>query len=270
MAFAANDTTVVSFSCQLNVVNASPQQGSLSSGSTFAEAIQFNEPFNCTSPQTMAWLLPGQWTFQVEATDAAGNKAPPMTSSWQVAVESSITSIRLTAGPILKIPKREVTFSFVTLNSAGGDAAAPSTECSLVPGVGIPPSQWAPCPSGSVSYGQPDDGDYTFAARAVGDASSPQPGSLPSTWAVSTFNVDSTPPTLSWTAGPTEGQAVSETTVTFEFTLSEEGSTAKCKYVFYLIDLMCTHKNNHTYCSQIHSFQIMNERNPNTPSQRTQ
>ena len=252
MAFSANDTTDVTFSCQLNVANASPQQGSLSSGSTVALPVQFGEPFNCTSPQTMAWLLPGQWTFQVEATDAAGNAAPPMMESWQVVLEPPGTHIRLTAGPILKIPKREVQFSFVTLG--GGDVA---TECSLVPGVGTPPSQWTPCPTGSVSYGQPNDGDYTFAARAVGDASVAQPGSLPSTWAVSTFNVDSTPPTLNWTAGPTGGRAVSETTVTFEFTLSEEGSTAKCKYVFRNLKKIRIHIFDYVSSSFIQSFRFV-------------
>jgi hypothetical protein len=230
MTFGAEDTTSVSYTCRVSVANASPQQGEIVSGSSVAIPVQQGTSYNCTSPQTLAWLLPGQWTFAVEATDAAGNKATPVSAVWTVDVASTTQpSVRVTAGPVLKIPKREVKFSLATL---GGDGSA--TECSLV-GVGAGgagatiPSEWSSC-ANSVSYGQPSDGDYLFAARVVGDASTPQfGGGLPSTWAVSTFSVDSTPPTVNVTNGPTGGRAVSDTTVTFEFNLSEEGSTAQCK-----------------------------------------
>lgn len=230
MAFGAEDTTSVSYTCRANVQGPSPQQGDIVSGTSVVIPVEPNVPYNCTSPQTLAWLLPGQWTFEVEATDAAGNKAQPVAASWNVETTTAGPSVRVTSGPILKIPKREVEFSLVTLGGADGAA----TECSLV-GIGAGgasgtvPSEWSSC-STSVSYGQPNDGDYLFAARVVGDASAPQPGvGLPSTWAVSTFNVDSTPPIVELTSGPSDGRAVSDSSVTFEFSMNEEGSTATCK-----------------------------------------
>lgn len=229
MTFGANDTTPVSYTCRVSVQGASSQQGDLVSGTSVAIPVEPDVLYNCTSPQTLAWLLPGQWTFAVEATDAAGNKAQPVGASWNVENYAAGPSVRVTSGPILRIPQRDVEFSLVTL---GGGGAA--TECSLVEigaggAAGTIPSEWSSC-STSVSYGQPSDGDYLFAARVVGDASAPQQlgGVLPSTWAVSTFNVDSTPPTVNLTSGPSGGRAVSDTTVTFEFSLSEEGSTAIC------------------------------------------
>ncbi|KAL4540584.1 hypothetical protein Ndes2526A_g03556 [Nannochloris sp. 'desiccata'] len=229
MTFGANDTTPVSYTCRVSVQGASSQQGDLVSGTSVAIPVEPDVLYNCTSPQTLAWLLPGQWTFAVEATDAAGNKAQPVGASWNVENYAAGPSVRVTSGPILRIPQRDVEFSLVTL---GGGGAA--TECSLVEigaggAAGTIPSEWSSC-STSVSYGQPSDGDYLFAARVVGDASAPQQlgGVLPSTWAVSTFNVDSTPPTVNLTNGPSGGRAVSDTTVTFEFSLSEEGSTAIC------------------------------------------
>jgi hypothetical protein len=228
MTFGANDTTPVSYTCRVSVQDASPQQGDIVSGTSVAIPVEPNVPYSCTSPQTLAWLLPGQWTFAVEATDAAGNKAQPVTASWNVVTATAGPSVRVASGPLLRIPKREVEFSLVTLGGGG------ATECSLVRvGAGGAaetfPSEWSSC-STSVSYGQPNDGDYLFAARVVGDAAAPQlGGGLPDTWAVSTFNVDSTPPTVNLTSGPSGGQAISDTSVTFEFTFSEEGSTATCK-----------------------------------------
>jgi Subtilase family/PA domain len=241
MTFAGNDMTPVSYTCRVSVQGASSQQGDLVAGTAVAVPVQQGVFYNCTSPQTLAWLLPGTWNFAVEATDSAGNKAQAVTTSWTVNEGSTTSrSVRVTAGPILKIPKREVEFSLAVLEPDTGGATISSaasttpTECSLV-GVGSAgiggtvPSEWSSCTS-SVSYGQPSDGDYLFAARVVGDASLPQLGvGLPSTWAVSTFSVDSTPPTVNLTAGPSGGRAVSDTTVTFEFSLSEEGSTATCK-----------------------------------------
>ena len=121
------------------------------------------------------------------------------------------------------------------MTTLGPDAASYPIECALVTGTASLPSQWSNC-TNTVSYAQPDDGDYTFTARVIGDTSlataatvAGQLSTLPPTWAVSRFAIDSTPPTANFTSGPIDGKAVPDTTVTFEFTLSEEGSTAQCK-----------------------------------------
>ena len=232
MTFTANDTTTVSFVCTVDLDDASSQQSNVISGSVVALPIQLGKPFNCTSPQTVSWMLPGRWKFSVEATDAAGNRAAPSLESWEVSLDPTVRYVRLLSGPILKIPKREVKFSMTTL---GPDAASYPIECALVTGTASLPSQWSNC-TNTVSYAQPDDGDYTFTARVIGDTSlataatvAGQLSTLPPTWAVSRFAIDSTPPTANFTSGPIDGKAVPDTTVTFEFTLSEEGSTAQCK-----------------------------------------
>lgn len=49
--------------------------------------IKLSQAYNCTSPQTFHWLLPGQWQFEVVGTDAAGNAAPALAYSWNVAFD---------------------------------------------------------------------------------------------------------------------------------------------------------------------------------------
>lgn len=51
--------------------------------------------YNCTSPQTFHWLLPGQWGFEVVGTDAAGNAAAPLSLAWAVAFDSAKQYTRL-------------------------------------------------------------------------------------------------------------------------------------------------------------------------------
>ena len=105
-----------------------------------------------------------------------------------------------------------------------------ATECALVQGAaGSAPASWAACAS-PAKYALPADGGFTFLARVVGDpaAGPTADGAYPDTWAVSTFAVDSTPPTVAITEGPGNGAAVGSQDVTFAFQLSEEGGTASC------------------------------------------
>ena len=227
LAFNGSDTTAVSYQCTVSVSNTSSQQSTVVAGSAVAAPIQINQPFNCTSPQTVAWLFPGQWTFQVTGADAAGNVAAPVTASWAVGLDPTINYARITTGPVLKIPKQDVAFTLVVVGPGAGTVAG--TECALASGKFSIPSSWAACPNGSVSYGQPVDGDYVFAARVVGDTSVAVEGApLPPTWATSSFTVDSTPPSITQTNGPTQGSAIDQTSVTFEFTLSEEDAKTNC------------------------------------------
>jgi hypothetical protein len=46
--------------------------------------LTLGEPFNCTSPQLLHWLLPASWSLSVVAADPAGNQAPPQATTWDV------------------------------------------------------------------------------------------------------------------------------------------------------------------------------------------
>lgn len=224
--FSANDATAVVLQCQVTLSGAAPQQGPVTTGSFTSTPVQLGQWFNCTSPQTLAWMLPGAWTFSVLGTDAAGNQAKPTTASWQVGLDPSKHYVRIIDGPILAIPKREVLFDFLALPDSGGAGI----ECSLANGGPVAqPSEWKACTS-PVSYGQPSDGNYTFFARVQGDQTVPAPGATtPDTWAMSTFTVDSTAPTVNISSGPTQGEAVPDSTITFDFVVSEEGSSTQCQ-----------------------------------------
>jgi len=240
--FSANDATSVALQCMVSVDGASPQQGPVVAGSFTAPQINLGKWYNCTTPEYVAWLLPGRWTFSLQGTDAAGNTADPKVVSWTVQYNQDLKYTRVLEGPILKIPKKEVNYSFAVLP----DGAGAATECALATGGPsmAQPTTWKPCTT-PVSYGQPTDGDYSFFARIVGDPSVPSsvsdmPGSFPETWAVASFSVDSTAPTVTITSGPTNNQAVKDTSVVFDFTVSEEGASTDCEYVVeYLRACVC-------------------------------
>lgn len=230
--FLANDTSVVSMQCQISVGGASPLQSQVIAGSVVASPVALNQWYACTTPQTLGWLLPGQWKFQVIASDAAGNTAAPTVISWAIAYDQSKNYLRVTDGPILTVPKRDITFKFQQFlsPSAGSNVATTlPVECALLSGDTLPASMQSfaqPCTS-PVSYGQPADGPYKFVARLSGDNS--QPGNpIPDTWAVASFVLDSTPPKAVITSGPANNMAVSTHTATFAFTINEEHSTAEC------------------------------------------
>lgn len=230
MSFSATDITAVTFTCSASVNGASPAQGStVAAGSYVAVQRSFGQWFNCTSPFYLTQMLPGNWQFQVVGTDAAGNSANPMSVGWTVAFDSTQNYVRAT-GPVLTIPKEIVQFN---VSGFGPSASSLPFECSLTPGGqwgnGVLPSNWSAC-SKPMSYGQPADGNYTFAARVVGDPAAPSSsGDLPSTWAVSVFTIDSRPPQVNITSGPTGGAAEGDSAVSFSFEIDKQGSTAVCQ-----------------------------------------
>lgn len=237
--FSAQDITTVSFTCSLTqtVLNSNSRNDSILAGTLVTKPRSSGIPFNCTSPLYIPEMLPGQWQFEVVAKDAAGNVAMPMTQSWTVALPPSTPTLRLTSGPALFVPRTAMQFEFVAFGLQATSSS--NSECYLVPGgtwgVGVSntntASPWSPCTS-PVSYPSlSTDGNYTFAARLVGDASTvaPSTGALPESWAVSVFTVDGTPPVVNITSGPSNGQALDVSTVTVQFAINKPGSTATCE-----------------------------------------
>jgi hypothetical protein len=213
--FSAQDITAVSFMCTLTSSSGSSSSSneSILAGTLVAKSRSSGIPFNCTSPVYIPEMLPGQWQFEVVAMDAAGNVAMPVGQSWTVALPSSSPSLRLTSGPALFVPRTAMKFEFVAFGAAA--SSVNTSECFLSPGgtwgVGVAPpsssssnsnntSPWSPCTSPASYPSLGNDGNYTFAARLVGDPSqvSSSTGTLPESWAVSVFTVDGTPQHYVW------------------------------------------------------------------------
>jgi hypothetical protein len=134
----------------------------------------------CASPRTVGPLMPGEYTFSVRATDAAGNTdATPATRSFAVQPVTPETTI--TFGP-----------SGATNDSSGsfGFSSSPGStfECKL-DGPDTATATYAPCMSPK-AYTFPSDGAYTFSVRAIDSLGVPD-----ATPATRSFVVDTQEPT---------------------------------------------------------------------------
>ncbi|NYE36815.1 hypothetical protein F4692_001948 [Nocardioides cavernae] len=164
----------------------------------------------------------GDWTFQVRATDVAGNEGEP--TSYAFTVDTEKSSVTLTATP--KALGNDATPFF-------GYAADPSTDldhfmCAVVP-VGAQHATPVTCAADGFTSEPLTDGDYHFAVVAVDSAGNESdPASFD-------FTVDTVAPETTVTSGPAAtigtgaasfGFASSETPATFECRISAATSAA--------------------------------------------
>ncbi|MEZ5061235.1 MAG: Ig-like domain-containing protein [Solirubrobacterales bacterium] len=163
---------------------------------------------SCTSPHTTASLSDGSHTFEVRATDAAGNTdATPEQATFTVDTVAPTTTI--IGEPLSPGNDQTPSFTFAS-NEAGASFecsvdAGPFTSCSS-------PHEPASLPAGQ----------HSFDVRAVDQA-----GNTDATPEHRTFVVDLTPPDTRITSGP-EG-TLRATTATFAFSATEPGSTFQCR-----------------------------------------
>jgi len=161
----------------------------------------------CTSPQQYNALADGTHTFQVRATDPAGNTdATAATHAWTVDTTAPQTSID--TGPPALSNSANASFRF----SAGEEGS--SFECALDTGA------FAACTSPR-DYTALADGTHTFHVRATDPAGNTDATSATYTWAIDTVapatSIDTGPPALSSSAN-----------ASFDFRSSEEGSSFEC------------------------------------------
>jgi len=180
---------------------------------TFACNMDGSGWLACTSPKTYTGLSDGTHTFQVQASDSAGNTDPaPASYNWTVDTIPPDTFI--TDGPPegSLTNSREATFVF-TSSEAGA-----TFQCQLDAG------SWITCfsPYGYLSLG---DGLHTFRVRATDQA-----GNVDSTPDVRNWRVDATPPTITITSGPGEGAFIHTSTVDFAFTSDESPTIFECNF----------------------------------------
>jgi hypothetical protein len=230
----APDTTIISsFPSPTAVTTANFSFTSSESGSTFACSLDGAAFSSCVSPITYTSLADGSHTFQVRATDSAGNTDPtPATRTWVVDTTKPDTTI--TSQPSNPSGSASASFTFVSSEPS-------STFVCQLDGVGF-----TPCTSPQ-SYTALTDGSHTFQVRA-----SDAVGNTDSTPASYTWAIDTTAPDTSITSGPN----ASGSNASFSFTSTEVGSTFACSLDGAAFS-GCTSPQNYTGLTLgTHNFQV--------------
>lgn len=124
----------------------------------FSCQLDAADPEPCESPQTYATIVPGEHTFTVRTTDAAGNVGRPGTYTWIVKAsdggDTTAPTTRITSWPEAETTSTDATFAF----QASDDAVA--YGCSL---DGL---AFQPCESPK-TFRNLLAGDHVYAVRAV-------------------------------------------------------------------------------------------------------
>ncbi|MGH2924962.1 MAG: glycosyl hydrolase [Solirubrobacterales bacterium] len=170
----------------------------------------------CTSPFTGSGrLADGLHTFDVRATDRAGNLGPTTTRSWTVdaQVDVRITS-GLASGSVTS--KRRPGFQFTSSDSL-------ATFRCRINGPGHPFHACTSTASEPYRPAKPlEDGWHMFSVKALDPPDESEVISR-------TFKVDTRAPTARITSGPANGSASSDPAPSFAFTADEAGSHFQCR-----------------------------------------
>src|SRR5207248_9280696 len=130
---------------------------STESGSTFACALDGAAFTACSTPKTYSALADGSHTFQVRATDAAGNTDPsPVSYGWTIDTTPPVTTIGPTTPPAN-------TSSTSAAFDLGSNEPGSTFECSLDGGA------YAACTTPK-TYAALADGSHRFDVRATDPA----------------------------------------------------------------------------------------------------
>jgi plastocyanin len=195
-----------------SVASASPGFGFSASeaGSTFQCSLDGAAFTACSSPQSYVGLPDGAHSFQVRATDAAGNADPtPAARTWTIDTAPPDTNID--AGPAGSVTSAAADFRF------SASEAGAVFKCSLDGG------SFAACAS-PASYLGLAGGGHTFRVEAIDTAGNVDPTPAGRSWTV--VGLDTTPPTTTIDSGPSA--ASSSGSASFAFSSSENGSSFEC------------------------------------------
>jgi hypothetical protein len=153
-------------------------------GSTFECRVDGGAWAACTTPRTTASLADGPHTFEVRATDTAGN-VDPTPALRAFVVETILPDTTIDSGPTGTIADRTPTFDF------SADEPGSTFQCRIDGGA------WASC---SMPFTAPSlaDGPHTLEVRAIDPA-----GNVDATPASRSFTVAATPSTPTNPTNPT-------------------------------------------------------------------
>jgi hypothetical protein len=239
----APDTTIGSGPADpTNQTAASFSFSASEAGSTLECSLDGGAFEACTSPQAYSGLAEGDHSFEVRATDAAGNMdASPATYSWTVDVTAP-------AAPAITDPPTDITIQSATV-TVGGTAetgalvvlfdGASSVGSATADGAGA----W------SVTLAGVADGAHSYSAQATDAA-----GNTSSASTTRTVTVDTSAPDTTISAGPSG--STNATSATFEFSASEGGSSFECSLDGAAF-AACTSQESYSGLAEgIHSFQV--------------
>ncbi len=160
----------------------------------------------CSSPITYSALAEGSHTFEVRASDAAGNvDASPASRTWSVDTLAPDTTI--TGGPAGVVSSTSAGFSY-------GATEAATFECRL------DGAAFAACAADGTSFDGLTQGAHTFEVRATDAVGNTDPTPASHSW-----TVDSLPPETSIVSGPPAISASASATFTVS---TETGATLQC------------------------------------------
>lgn len=165
-------------------------------------------PFaSCTSPKTYSGLAEGTHVFAVRAVDLTGVADPtPATQTWIVDTTPPDTTI--VSGPTGLVNSSSATFTF------GATESGVTFACSL------DGAAFAACGSPATFNGL-RDGSHTLRVRATDAAGNTDPTPAQATW-----RIDTTPPVVTLTSGPS-GNVLTRA-ATFTFTVDDQSATVTC------------------------------------------
>ena len=196
----------------VNSTGATLTFSSTEGGSTFSCRLDLGGWASCTSPKSYTGLADGPHTFEVRATDVAGNTDPtPASRTWTVDATPPETQVDSPRPGTVTSPTATFTFSATDYSGSG----VASFECRLDAG------SWASCTSPK-SYTGLIDGPHTFEVRATDVVGNTDPTPASRTWIV-----DTGPPDTTILSGPSG--AVNATGATFTFSSTEGASTFVCR-----------------------------------------
>ncbi|HEX9696755.1 MAG TPA: Ig-like domain-containing protein [Actinomycetota bacterium] len=201
----APDTTITGGpSAATSSTSASLTFTATEAGATFECSLDAAPFTSCTSPASYAGLTEAAHTFQVRATDAAGNTdATPASRSWTV--DTTPPDTMITAGPSGPTASASASLSFTSPDAGATFAcsldAAPFTAC-----------------TSPVAYNGLADGSHTFAVRASDAAGNADPTPASRSW-----TVDTASPVTTIDSAPSG--SVASTSASISFHSSEPGST---------------------------------------------
>lgn len=136
-------------------------------------------PFSaCASGQAYSGLADGEYTFEVRATDPAGNQqASPAAFSWTVdnsVADTTPPQTKIDASPSNPSSSQDATFTYES-NEPGS-----SFECAL------DGASFSPCAATGITYPGLANGPHSFQVRAIDPSANVDPTPAGYSWSVST------------------------------------------------------------------------------------
>jgi hypothetical protein len=179
--------------------------------STFACSLDGAATTSCTSPTSYSGLGLGSHTFEVKATDPAGNPDPsPASRTWSIISGDTMPpDTSIDSGPSGTVATTSATFAFSC------------TEAGCTFSCSLNGAAYETCASPK-SYTVPANASSTFAVYATDAA-----GNADSTPASRTWTVDTMAPDTSIDSGPSG--AVASTDATFTFSCTDATCTYSCR-----------------------------------------